>query len=209
MIPNELTQNALWCVWRRETREGKPTKVPYNAITGKRAETNNPSTFCSYEIADETFRIDPDYNGVGILVSNGFAGIDIDHCVTDGELSDQAKDICQEINSYTELSPSKTGLRIIIQGDNLAYDNGKYYLKNKYNGVELYVSGMTNRFMTITGNTLLDLPIRRMTLEELTVFLEKYMLRPKGKASEGNVCDHLTDEQVVAKASQNEKFRAL
>ena len=203
MIPRELQEHAEWCVWKREIRGGKPTKVPYNPNTGERAESNNPETFGTFPVADELFRIDGEYDGVGIRVSNGFSAIDIDHCITDGELSDLAKDICQLINSYTELSPSKTGLRIIVKGDNLAYDRNKYYLKNPNNGVEFYVSGMTNRFMTITGNTVYQLPVRSVTASDLADFLDKYMRKNKNKI------EALTDEQIITKADQNERFRAL
>lgn len=199
MIPRELQEQAEWCVWRRETRKGKPTKVPYDPVTGRRAETDKPETFRTYEEADEAMRIESEYNGLGIRVSNGYSAVDIDHCVSDGRLSDLAREICDYMNSYTELSPSKTGLRIIIKGD-ISYDKSKYYLKNPNNGVELYVSGMTNRFMTITGNTLMDLPVRQMTGEDLTNFLEKHMRRRNGK---------VTDDQVIEKASRNDKFRAL
>ena len=203
MIPIELQEKAEWCVWKRELRGGNPTKVPYNPNTGERAEANNPETFGLFPVADELFRIDGEYDGVGIRVSNGFSAIDIDHCVTDGELSDIAKDICEMINSYTEMSPSKTGLRIIVKGEDLAYDRSKYYLKNPNNGVEFYVSGMTNRFMTITGNTIVQLPVRSVTASDLTSFLDKYMRKNKSKP------EALTDEQIITKADQNERFRAL
>ena len=191
-------------MWKREFRGGKPTKVPYDPRTGTRAETDNPDTFCSFQLAEEAFNIYGDYDGVGIRISDGFSAIDIDHCIVDGELSDMAKDICEKIGSYTEKSPSGTGLRIIIKGEDLAYDRNKYYLKNPNNGVEFYVSGMTNRFMTITGNTLYQFPIRSMTAEELTDFLEQHMCKQKTKKSA-----KLTDEQIISKASQNEKFCAL
>ena len=191
MIPQELKTDALWCVWKREERGGKTTKVPYNPRTNNRAESNNPQTFSDFNMAEEAYKIDGEYEGVGISVSNGFAAIDIDHCVENGELSDLAKDICQNINSYTEKSPSGSGLRIILRGDNLCYDKSKYYLKNPNNGVEFYVSGMTNRFMTITGNTIFDLPIRKVTSSDLVDFLNGYMRRQK------KVSNDLTDEQIL------------
>lgn len=203
MIPQELQEKALWCVWKREIRGGNPTKVPYNPLTGDRAESNNPETFCSFVIADEKYRYDGEYDGVGVRVDNGFSFIDIDHCISGGELSDIAKDICQKICSYTEKSPSGTGLRIIIKG-NINYDKTKYYLKNPSNGVEFYVSGMTNRFMTITGNTIHHAPIRTVETSDLTEFLNQYMRRGKTKTQ-----DKLTDEQIISKANQNERFRAL
>lgn len=206
MIPNELMSDALWCVWKKELRGGKPTKVPYNPVTGERAETNNPDTFKEFQVAEETFKIDGEYDGIGMLVSNGFSAIDIDHCIENGELSDLAKDICQKIGSYTEKSPSGTGLRIIIRGEDLSYDKNKYYLKNPSNGVEFYISGMTNRFMTITGNTLFNLPIRRMNSNGISEFLNQYMRRQKKSADDMAA---LTDEQIIEKASKNAKFDSL
>lgn len=203
MIPQELINDALWCVWKREERGGKPTKIPYNPQTHQRAESNNPETFCDFALAEEVNKTYGEYDGVGILVSNGFSAIDIDHCIENGEMSDIAKDICQNINSYTEKSPSGTGLRIIIRGDNLTYDKTKYYLKNPNNGVEFYISGMTNRFMTITGNSIFNHPIRHMRNEELTGFLNQYMRRQQKQTSE------LTDQQIIEKASKNTKFEYL
>ena len=75
MIPQELIDKAQWCVWKREFRGGKPTKVPYDPRDGKRAETNNPDTFCSFLLADEAFNIYGDYDGVGIRISDGFSAI--------------------------------------------------------------------------------------------------------------------------------------
>ena len=204
MIPLELQETAEWCVWKYEYRGDQKTKVPYNPRTGERAETNHPETFSSFILADEEYQTNGEYDGVGIRVSNGFSAIDIDKCIVDGELSDVAKDICETLNSYTELSPSKKGLRIIIKGDNLAYDRTKYYLRNDAYGVEFYVSGMTNRFMTITGNTVLNMPIREFSQSALAEFLDKYMRKKSRK-----IPDKLTDEQIIAKANQNERFRAL
>ena len=60
MIPKELIDHAKWCVWKHELRGGQRTKVPYNPMTGARAETNNPDTFSTYDVADEAFYIETD-----------------------------------------------------------------------------------------------------------------------------------------------------
>ena len=213
MIPTELQKNAEWCVWKREIRGGKPTKVPYNPNTGERAETNNPATFGRFEIADECYLID-DYDGVGIRVSNGFSAVDIDHCVENGVLSDLAMSIIGALKSYTEYSPSKTGVRIIFKvADHYRYDSDTYYLKNPHNGCEVYVCGATNRFVTITGNTVYDYPVRDVT-DELAPILDQYMTRPvKRQPVSAPLTDtrplDLSDEQILLKASANSKFRAL
>ncbi len=36
-VPEGLRRHDRWVCWRRETRVGKPTKVPYNPATGLRA----------------------------------------------------------------------------------------------------------------------------------------------------------------------------
>ena len=212
MIPIELTKENIWCVWKREERGGKPTKIPYNALTGKRAETNNPETFGAFDIAEEAYLISCDYNGLGILLSNGYCAVDIDHCCQDGIVSDMAAQIVAKLQSYTEYSPSGTGLRIIFKADHFEYDKAKYYLKNPNNGVEVYMCGITNRFVTITGNTAYGYPIRDVSNELLDV-LDTYMLRPtKHAPNSGPPMDALamSDEQVVAKASaRSAKFRKL
>ena len=213
MIPEELRKNAEWCVWKRETRGGKPTKVPYNPMTGERAETNNPDTFGSFDLADECYKID-DYDGVGIRVSNGFSAVDIDHCVENGVLSDLAMSIIGRLKSYTEYSPSKTGVRIIFKvADDYQYDADTYYLKNPHNGVEVYVCGATNRFVTITGNTVYGYPVRDVT-DELKPVLDEFMTRPVRQklSSIPSVPAQpitLSDEQIIFKAAANSKFRAL
>ena len=50
-IPAELKANASFCLWKLEKRNGKPTKVPYNPVTGGMAKTNDPSTFSDFNTA--------------------------------------------------------------------------------------------------------------------------------------------------------------
>ena len=213
MIPIELQKNAEWCVWKREIRGGRPTKVPYNPKTGERAESNNPDTFGSFILADELYTTD-DYDGVGIRVSNGFSAVDIDHCVENGVLTDLAVSVIDALQSYTEYSPSKTGVRIIFKAPGYQYDSETYYLKNPHNGCEVYVCGATNRFVTITGNTVYDYPVREVTAEILEPILDQYMLRPvkqqtQARPSVPAPAITLSDEQIIFKASASGRFRAL
>lgn len=213
MIPLELQNNAEWCVWKRETRGGRSTKVPYNPNTGERAETNNPNTFSSFDIADELYMTD-DYDGVGIRVSNGFSAVDIDDCIENGKLTALAVSIIDALQSYTEYSPSKSGVRIIFKAPGYKYDSETYYLRNPHNKCEVYVCGATNRFVTITGNTVYNYPVREVTGEILKPILDEYMLRPvKHRSSSTTTAEvpaiSLSDEQVIFKASASDKFRAL
>lgn len=151
-LPDKLIKDALWCVWKYEDRDGKSTKVPYNPRTGGRAQSNNPATFSDFKTAVAAFGTCK-YDGMGIGVFPPFAAIDIDHCVEDGKLSPLASDIVTHSKSYTEYSPSGKGARIILTvPDGFKYDKARYYINNQKKGLEVYVSGSTQKFVTITGN---------------------------------------------------------
>lgn len=202
MIPIELQREAEWCLWKKELRpNGQITKIPYDPKTGKNAKSNDPTTFASYEYAYEVFETEGEYDGMGIRVSKGFAAIDIDHCYEDGTFSDIASALMDAVLSYTEFSPSGKGLRIIFRTD-AQYNKVRYYVKNPNNGVEIYIRGATERFVTITGNTLVNAPIKTLTDDMLTDICSRFMSR-KQKS------DKLTDEQIIEKASASSKFHAL
>lgn len=151
-LPASLKDRGLWCVWKYEQRDGKSTKVPYNPRTGGRAQSNNPATFSDFKTAVAAFGR-CQYDGMGIGVFPPFAAIDIDHCVEDGKLSPLASDIVTHSKSYTEYSPSGKGVRIILTvPDGFKYDKARYYINNQKKGLEVYVSGSTQKFVTITGN---------------------------------------------------------
>lgn len=209
MLPKTLTDNALFCCWRREERNGQMTKIPYDPKTGERAKANDPSTFSDFEEAEwkaHAFSC----NGVGIYIGMGFSAIDIDHCFEDGELTDLAADIICIMDSYTETSPSGNGIRILFKST-LQYDKEKYYIKNPTNGLEVYVEGATSRFVTVTGHSLSATPqdIYERT-EQLQTVLDKYMLRPVKTRSKSTAVRYtLTDDQIIEKACREERFEAL
>lgn len=213
-IPTELKKDGLFCGWKYELDEGRMTKVPYNLQTGRKAKSDNPDTFCSFNQAIQLV-LNGDYDGLGVGVFNGICGIDIDHCIDEnGELSDLAKDIVQRANTYTEVSPSGTGLRLFGYAPGYKYDKERYYLKNSGNGTEIYVAGNTKRFLTITGNARNDNPVRGVT-EALPQIQDKYMLRPQKKATpveRPQIVFDLSDAELIerAKNSKNgDAFRRL
>ena len=67
-IPSELKALPQWVVWRREERDGKPTKVPYNAITGNRASVTNPADWGTFDQATDTFSAGG-FDGVGFVLT--------------------------------------------------------------------------------------------------------------------------------------------
>ncbi len=86
-IPTKLKTLPHWVTWRRETRDGRVTKVPYMPQENRRASSTDPATWSSFEaaLADcEKGRAD----GVGFVFTNSpYTGVDLDHCLEDGYLT--------------------------------------------------------------------------------------------------------------------------
>lgn len=208
-LPPALRENALFCVWRREPRNGKTTKVPYEAVSGNRAKSNDEATFCDYQTA---LGVVSAYDGLGIGIFHGICALDIDHCFECGQPSAMAQDIIKTMDAYTELSPSGTGIRILFNASGFHYDKARYYINNQKLGLEAYVTGATNKFVTVTGNVLLDRDICERG-EALKKVLDKYMLRPqKVDSSVAPAKSYLSDKSVIDRAcasANGEKFKRL
>lgn len=182
-LPAKLRESGLFCCWRYERRDGKLTKVPHNPRSGGRAQSTNPATFAPLPVALKSLERGK-YSGIGVGVFGTLGAIDIDHCISDtGELSELASDVMAVIQGYTETSPSGKGLRILFNvPEKFRYDKARYFINNQRAGLEVYISGVTHKFVTVTGNTLtpgVDLEERG---EQLAVVLEKYMVRPRQAA---------------------------
>lgn len=139
-IPTELKQNASFCLWKKEKRGGRVTKVPYNPHNGTMAKTNDASTFSDFSTAMKAYAMGG-WDGIGFRVSEGIGAIDIDHCIReDGTLNDVAASILGFFpDSYFERSPSGTGLRGFFKlSPDFAYDKTVYYINNRKHGLEVY-----------------------------------------------------------------------
>lgn len=173
-IPSELKMNGLWCGWKL-TSKGKE---PFNLLTGLHAKSNDETTFSTYPVLlsniHKYLKIEDgkQVGGVGLGIFRGYSAIDIDHCVDEnGNMSEMARDIIDFCQSYTEYSPSGTGIRIIFKTQ-VKIDKNDYYVNNHNNGLEIYISDNTNKFVSITGNK-----ISGDTINEIDIMyiLDKYM----------------------------------
>jgi hypothetical protein len=126
VIPQALKERDQWVTWRYE-KEGKPvskdiegaTKIPYNPRTGHKASSTNKHTWTSYATAVQAATARK-HNGIGFVFSEDdpFTGIDLDHCIDpDGSLQSWAMDIVTTMDSYTEISPSGSGVKIWVEGE--------------------------------------------------------------------------------------------
>lgn len=150
-MPPELKALDRWVCWRME--HGR--KVPYDARALRAcASSTDHTTWASFEAAYTAYeerRTEPDpFSGIGFVLNNdGLVGVDIDHCVVNGEPEPSAVELLTSLNAaYVEISPSGTGLRAFGYAESL--DVGR---KGKVKGlaVELYSGG---RYLTLTGHVL-------------------------------------------------------
>jgi putative DNA primase/helicase len=66
-IPEELTVLRQWVFWRRETRQGRATKVPYTAM-GYRASVTNAEHWSEYGYLVKLLRQRPTFaSGIGFV----------------------------------------------------------------------------------------------------------------------------------------------
>lgn len=198
-IPQEVKENAKFCLW---TYSKDKTKIPINPHDFKFGDSSDISKFDKYE--NVVIKTNEKY-GLGIGVFNNICAIDIDHVIDEnGVLSDKANEIIKKMDSYTEFSPSGKGIRILFKcDDGFSYDKTKYYIK--HNDLEVYVSGMTSRFLTVTGNYISG--EFKNGQRELEFILDKYMRRKNISFELPQKLD--TDDYLKIGLEKDEKLKKL
>jgi predicted P-loop ATPase len=138
-----------WVCWRWERPKDKWTKVPYQP-DGRHAKNNDAKTWSSYEAVIAAVS---KFDGIGFCLLNGnIAAFDIDHCrdASTGEIDPWAAALVGQTGSYSEVTVSGTGLRIIGFGEGER-------LQRKlpvHDDVSLEAYRRTERYIVITGNPL-------------------------------------------------------
>lgn len=142
----ELAAHPQWVAWRLEPRrEGKATKVPVSPKNGATASVMRPT---DWGTLDEALALANRRHlaGVGFVLTDAdpYVGIDLDHCCDPdtGALSDLARSLVDLGETYCEISPSKTGVRIWARGR----IDKSFRLSDL--GVEVYSA---RRYLTMTG----------------------------------------------------------
>ena len=155
-IPAALSALPHWVLWTATDRNGKPTKLP-KQVNGSAAKSNDPTTWTEFDSAADAY--DPAIHaGVGFVFSkdDSFIGIDLDGCrdPETGKVEFWSQKIVDEVASYTEISPSGTGLKIFAESSTQLAKGRKKELPvervcGKNPGIEIYSTG---RFFAVTGN---------------------------------------------------------
>lgn len=208
-IPEELKKYPCWVNWAIEEGDGKPTKIPLNPKTGGQAQSNNPSTWGTYDEAVYRWKNceNGGIEGIGFEFSNGYSGIDLDKCRNPetGEIEPWAREIIDQMKSYTEVTPSGTGLHVLLKGT--LPQGGR-----RKSNLEMYDKG---RYFTVTGQHLEGTPL---TIESRESALREIHARyigghpkgaePKSPSSPLDISDSDLIEKAK-KATNGGKFRQL
>lgn len=153
--PKALAERKQWLIWRYEPGEDeskKYRKVPYYADGGRRfgdqGSDKDRRRLCS--MADAVMVVQSgEYDGLGFafLPGDGLIGIDLDGMINPetGEVSERCENIIDACDSYTEVSPSGTGVHIFCELEHS--EETKSFKSNKI-GVECFIGA---QFFTFTG----------------------------------------------------------
>lgn len=212
-IPQSIKDLPQWVCWRAKPKaNGKTDKIPINPNNGQKAATDNPETWVSF---DRAYRYYLKHNGNGIAgigfvftKQDPYLGIDLDDSVKNGNVELQAQAYIDKIYSYSEISPSGTGVKLIARGSLSSRGRHK-------GNIEIYDTG---RFFTVTGDHLEGTPL---TIEnrqkEVKIFYRNvFGEEEKPKLTTGQngpvTPTLLSDSEILEKAiraKNGEKFSKL
>ncbi len=154
-VPAELVAMPQWVGWNWvwDATRGEWTKVPRHPRTGGHASATNPTTWTGFDTALIAMTRHG-WSGIGFVVTchDPFTGVDLDRCRDphSGALIPWAAEIVASLDSYTEVTPSGTGVRVWVVGTLIGrLPDGKEGTRR--GPVEIY-SG--SRYFTVTGHRL-------------------------------------------------------
>lgn len=124
-VPRTLRTIRRWVCWHYLLRDGRWAKVPVEP-SGRPAKPNTAATWTTFEAVVAAYRTGK-FDGIGFVLGDGWAGIDLDKCVADydprtGTLRAATDAVgpyitaLDQSGAYWELSPSGTGYKAIGRG---------------------------------------------------------------------------------------------
>ena len=150
-IPGALIRRPQWVLWRLVSRDDRWTKEPLQC-NGRRASATDPKTWTDFETGLTVYRAGGS-DGIGFVLTrdDGLFCVDLDGVrdPASGVLSELAQQWLA-LETYTELSPSGTGLHLWVAGV-LPADPARRGGGRRAGPVEVYAY---DRFMTVTGHRL-------------------------------------------------------
>ncbi|MEM7133209.1 MAG: hypothetical protein AAF702_43315 [Chloroflexota bacterium] len=169
-MPSEVRRIPQWVGYQLIPKpNGKADKVPKNPHTGGNASVTVPQTWADVGTAVAFAQQSRQIDGVAFVLTKllGMVVVDLDNCVHNGQLSDFANEQVERLNSYTEYSPSGTGLHVYLY----ARIPGPRRVHRQYQ-IEMYDD---RRFITVTGKRLTQTPVQVMERAEALAQLYNHL----------------------------------
>lgn len=234
-IPQPLRARPRWVVWRfvwdpdkRNERGGKGDwdKPPFCAHTGGPASSTDATTWAAFDQVLAAYQTG-NWDGVGYVPTpeDGLTAFDLDHCRNPQTASIEpwAQDVVGTLDSYTEVSPSASGLRIVAYGQRPDCVRTR---RKVGNGVLEVYDGRTKdgkaggRYLTFTGQRLEARPTEIQARQEAITAVYLRLLNPPkptpGTNGESTVPrpyePKLTDQEIIdlaSRAKNGAKFKRL
>jgi putative DNA primase/helicase len=205
-IPEVLKSRFQWVGWTYRLIDGEIKKPPIDLHTGRQASVTRPETWGSFTDAQKAYETGIIAGkpvviaGIGFVLTHGIVGIDLDHCIQNGIISDDASLLTAALQTYTELSPSATGLHLLMEDVLLP---GRFRRKDN---VEMYQDG---RYLTVTGHSIQEPPLPLSGDQHTLDAIYQFIFTPQIKENTGVVVAqrterrspmYQTDEEVLEKA---------
>jgi putative DNA primase/helicase len=209
-IPQELKDRPQWVAFKTD-------KTPVNPKTGGNAQADNPDTWGTCEQAIKYYNAHKHNGiaGIGYEFSyyDPYTGLDWDDCRDSetGQLKYCAQVLLDYFDSFGEVSPSKTGIHILVEGK-IPIGEGNQKALNCGGKVEAY---RVDRYFTVTGNHLPGTPDTINPRDiELKAFHSQVIAKTKAppKSPGPSPTLNMADSEIIgkAKAAQNgDKFDRL
>lgn len=148
-IPGELKVLKQWCLWKAD-------KIPVT-LEGAPLSSTNEGQWEEFDdcLTEYVCSTTNKVKGIGFVFKQGggIVGIDLDHAIESGVTKPWAKKVLSLFErSYTEISPSGTGLHILVCGRKPGPKCKKVVLNSggtRIGEIEMYDHA---RYFTITGN---------------------------------------------------------
>jgi putative DNA primase/helicase len=214
-LPSTLTALPRWVSWRFQPDGAKFRKVPKDCKTGRNARVTDPACWSPFDLAEAKLglrkRDRPDGLGFVFVAEDGLAGVDLDRCrdPETGVIEPWARTIVRRLDTYTEVSPSGTGVKFVLRG--ALPPHGR-----RSGRVEMYDR---DRYFALTGHRLEGTPAEVMARQEALQALHADTFpppddRPPEETLKGVVFPGagLTDDEVLdhlRAGPQGEKFSRL
>lgn len=147
-IPASMKAERRWGLWRPVWRVRRWEKVPL-------LSTNKPDVWMTFDEAMAEREGQEDKFGLGFVLTGieDFTAFDLDHVLDqDGRPEPWAARMITALDSYTEVTVGRDGLRIFVRG---AYKSD--WINKDDVSLEVY-SGHGGRFVTVTGDLWLGTP---------------------------------------------------